>query len=334
MKKILSLVFLSLFIILSSCNKEEEIKNSNDDLLGSTKKAVSPNVRCFENYDELYEEILTLSEMSFVDLCAYETLNGFNSFGKSSEKVYYSIIESDTSLSYAEVSEYVSEYSDYLGLEEDSIGEYYFEPKMSCSIYRYIMNKDRIFQVGDTLFKIFDNKYATCESKYYDDLLKVTEEDLRGIGDGDLPGISGHLIIVPTQHSGSGTNLGWELEKIATNGRERVRATLTYSNHYSSGQTRYYVVTLTTRGLHRTLGVWFWCKRTISQNIGADFYINNQHLYREDAYTASSPKYSRQVILSNGNYIVPNGYYDYQVSYLSSTHGTARIPTVQVNFNF
>jgi hypothetical protein len=132
--------------------------------------------------DELDEEVNNVNSMNEEELRNHEEAMGFLSFGRAAEEIYFPIVneieESSSEFGYDQAMEYVSAYPEYLELIINEESEYEFLIKYDFSPFSYIMNTDRMFQVGDNIYKVFSWVILEAELEKADLLHNVTEEDI------------------------------------------------------------------------------------------------------------------------------------------------------------
>ncbi|MDR1544886.1 MAG: hypothetical protein LBS50_10905 [Prevotellaceae bacterium] len=181
MKKLVFLAAIAA-IGMSACNKAEVVQNAPVKQKASYAPA-SSSIRVFDTFDELSKEVDKTLSMSFDELCAYETANGFNSFGKLADLEYQQVAKNeDDYKSVAEVESVISLHSEYLQLVEDKTG-ISCETRLYLSPFRYIVNNDKIYQVNDTLVKILEHTTIFTNVNNYKDLLDINEENIENYKD-------------------------------------------------------------------------------------------------------------------------------------------------------
>lgn len=88
-----------------------------------------------------------------------------------------------------DAQEHVSQYPKYLELKmifsengeerEGSDENYAFVTKYRTNLFRYIMNEDRIFQVGEDIYRVFENIVFRAPIDNFDILLEITENNVQ-----------------------------------------------------------------------------------------------------------------------------------------------------------
>lgn len=105
----------------------------------------------------------------------WEKSKGIKSFGKYCDELYLnSDFESFNSL--GEIKAYIEKNKKYLQLIEDENGDLRVETILYNNPKRYLINHDMMYQVGDTIFKVFPQGIAVESSKNISKLKKLTNE--------------------------------------------------------------------------------------------------------------------------------------------------------------
>jgi len=172
----LFLFTIAVAIGLVACDKKSEMLNNNTDSSVRSKAPVSNNIRYFNSYEELSEEIDRVNAMSFDDLVAYEAELDFNSFGKLADMAYAEVAQyQDEYENIEDVKGAIAQHSEYLQLIKDEQDEYLVATKLYRSGTKYIVNGERMYQVQDTLIKILENAIIEAHIEHYETLLKINE---------------------------------------------------------------------------------------------------------------------------------------------------------------
>jgi hypothetical protein len=276
------------------CKKVEEINAelTNGELI--QKSFHGEPMLSFKDFDELYDVLNKTYSYTLEELEKYEESIGFNSFGKLADQAMRPILNDvqNKKLTAGEVPQVLSRNSDFLQMA-DKNGESFCETKYYLSPFIYVMNRNGMFQVGKTCFKVFEGGHIYCDAEYYDELLNLTEDDftkalsgtdvLLGIGDGNI----GTFPYTPDggggsgSGGGSGNGYGQTYEKYAKNADDDERVYVRIS--YGEGMRRMVAGCLRieggyleakTWGKHKCLAIWWNSHRTHSQNISATLYVH------------------------------------------------------------
>lgn len=319
-KNFIAITLIALFIsmALTGCEKEKIEPNIKSSL----------SIRKFQSLDELYSEVKKTTAMDFDQLCDYEKNIGFNSFGKLAEMIYNPIVENDTNISIEELTKIVEKHSDYLSLNEVS-KELYFDTKYSNSALRYVMNKDRIFQIDTLLYKVFENGIVSCNETYYDLLINITEKKFGKMESDDVftiyrPNESEYQIPLP-------------IDECGINDKEKVRFKINYCELYRTSICQ----KVNIYGLFsEQISGWrkFICWYNVRRHITADYYLHYSLYTLSTPYIAFSHVPYQTVFkkhltnVFNFHIELPLGVTDPSV-YLYQATGNVRIPAISLNLS-
>lgn len=113
----------------------------------------------FRDYDEYFEAIQKVKSLQPDELKAWEEAQGFSSFGRHCDELY-SIINPDAFETINEIKTFVEQNSQYLELVELESGEYVLEVALDNHLNRHIINKDKMFVIGSSVYKIYSDGVA------------------------------------------------------------------------------------------------------------------------------------------------------------------------------
>ncbi|MDZ4205522.1 MAG: hypothetical protein U1C46_11985, partial [Bacteroidales bacterium] len=176
-----------------------------------------------------------------------------------------------------DVHNFIAVNSKYLQMITDEFGDIYVEPVLFQNPYRYFANDDKLFQIGDTVYKVLETLTLGAHIDNMQVLMNVNETNYDAfLNDGFVFIFSS--VVVSDQSEDLGNNCGTWKEARNTNGRDRTYlriAVIDENYHGGTNQWTHFIV----RPYYRPgLVVWYWCKRTISCdiNIATGYYIYNQ----------------------------------------------------------
>lgn len=198
--------------------------------------------------------------------------DGFISYGKMADDAYYSINPEEMFDNMDEVIDYVMQHRDLFRLILGSDGEYTIETKMYNHPFRNIANAEGFFQVGDTLYKIFEGGYAYAIVDKMDCLKQCDDQgyprntsELKIYTFDDEHQIDGNRDVHPHHCEDH------ELYNENTIGNNRITLRISNNklgpintNYYRHGY-KYYA-----KPYHKSLG-WWGCNRTITANVNKVF---------------------------------------------------------------
>ncbi|MCL2289328.1 MAG: hypothetical protein FWC34_01285 [Bacteroidetes bacterium] len=269
MKNNFFLIILIAIFAFVSCNKAEN--ETTQDQGGASKSSSSysaSSMRIFNDYDELNREIEKTISFTLEELERYEEANGFNSFGKLADRAMETILNDldNNRINSANLSQKLSMNSDFIQLVTIE-GEQFCQTKYRNLPCRYIMNANRMFQVDDMCWKVFEDARVGYPIQYYQELLNLKDSELM------REDINGVIIPNPSRTNNSkGSYSGTQVERLsAMVSYQRVLSEVFYfeESFSMSGMIR------RTRGtwyassepFQRVLGIWWSAKRDITHNV-------------------------------------------------------------------
>jgi hypothetical protein len=287
------LMFSITGISLNSCKKDknefEHSKNFKD----------LNNFRIFASMDDLFQEVQKVNLMDDMQLEAYEQSVNFLSFGRTADQLYSSLIQelgiegklqeggennednndnAEARLTIARITQYALDNSQYVQLEKDDDGELCFVTRLENSLFRYVINQDQIVRVGDRLWKVLENGIVEAlvdssknangtnnnVSYYYKILLTITDNNVSSVVK-QYPNISYTPSIPPVQKGNYGRSITEDKKNNAK--KERLWYWIGIMDYkVVNSEIVYRGVELNIRSYHKTLGIWWYCKRTINAN--------------------------------------------------------------------
>ena len=269
------IVFAMAFTIffIPSCSKVEvnRINNADEESIMISFKGVK----------EFQEALTKVNSLSLQERKLYEESKGYKSFGRICDEIYCNL-DPEEFKSVEEIKTYVSANSEYFQLLEDNNGDLTVEKTLLNNPLRYFLNRERMFKIDKTVYRIFDDETVMTNEQNTDKLRKIDKSiiDLYK-NDPDFKFISSKSADVSSQlkvtkdyppppyvfcHS--------EFFGEVTEGRDRTRLWLTLKRVDPPFNLIYTSLNITP--YKKTLGIWFVCSRTISWDIqfATDLYIN------------------------------------------------------------
>lgn len=263
---------LGVILLLSTACTKEEIDVDNKYRV----EKVSSNILTFENNQEFIDAINYVKSCDFSELKSWENENDFKSFGRVCEELYASI-DFNKFTKQSDFFDLVNEHSDYLQLIPNGDEEYTLETKAHNNPYRYFLNKDMIFQVGSVVYKMVDSELIASPVGNIENLKKLTVSNL----DFHLKDTSNYLQVTQTTRLNCdyiytkdvGNNVGTYREDSETNDNNRTKLVVQIYTADIMDQWTYAAIGTLLRANYlvrpykKTLGIWYFCTRTISCNI-------------------------------------------------------------------
>jgi ribosome-associated toxin RatA of RatAB toxin-antitoxin module len=271
MKKNYIYVLGVIFLLSTACTKEETIVHNK-----YRGERASSNILKFEDNQEFIEAVNYVKSCDFSELKRWEDENNFKSFGRVCEELYASI-DFNKFTNQSDFFDLVNEYSEYLQLIPIGDEEYTLETKVDDNPYRYFLNKDMIFQIGSVVYKLVDSELIASPAGNIENLKKLTVSNL----DFHLKDTSKYLQVTQTKRLNCdyvntkdvGNNVGTYRLAGDTVGNNATKLVIQiYTANIMDQWTYEEIGTLLrahylVRPYKKTLGIWYFCTRTISCNI-------------------------------------------------------------------
>ena len=260
---------------MNSCTKDATLNHRTS----SNNLRTANGILSFNSQDDFASDLVLMNSMNQTELLVYQQEHGYQSYGVLCDSLYYEVAAD--SLNTDLVISKTNTYSDYLELVQDSenINEMVLMANFEQSPLYYLMNLDRMYIVDTMVYKVFKEGVLCANVSNTDNLKDIdlfSEADgmsgIISIGAGSGTGSGG------SGSGGSGTShdAGTYRSERATNGNNRTFASIsilpiTYAP--APQYTSYEFI----RPYKRTMGIWYWCKRTISYsfNIAIDIHKIN-----------------------------------------------------------
>lgn len=307
MKKIFYTVILACLIL--SCERS----NINDPIK-EDKKSLSAdlsNILSFESITEYIEAQKVVNSLSEVELKNYEESKGYKSFGRLCDEFYKSI-DPEEFTSIEMVKAFVSSNRDYLQLIEDANGEFTLETVLSFNSNRYLLNGDKMFIIGEIVYKVFEEGTAMTNVVDIEMLKHLKEPGLLNKDNEYIHFIPNHPISMAKD---AAYNCGMSANNPSTEDRDRtvIEISIDYLDSYDINgvpQTVFQNRVLV-RPYKRTLGIWYWCSRTISCDVkvAVDVLLSSGVYDRSFHYISEPGKYDSKLEYVIDGGIVSWGYW-------------------------
>ena len=332
------------FGILGGCQKE-----TKDEIFKTTKSIpIQKNdlgMLYFENFDVLMEVIDEIHAMDYIDRAAYEDANGFTSYGRQCDDIYYPSVdeESDASLQTdEEIDAFVEEHNEYVQLMEDYDGESLYVPRLFDHPFRYFITKeDRIFQIEDTYIKVFESGIVSTDVDYLNELKNLREEELPSITENnDIFCYSSFLLLSQTKHKVAVRNNYYfgEARNSADKERIRIESKVVIDGNKKKTKASYYISN-SIKPFHKLGKNWHLAKRTVNYYIDFKYSFNSSPnndgypiFYDRIAYIGSNKSYGSTIKAGKlNNQIVHPSHFNTAYTLITMT-GYVSIPAVRHNF--
>jgi hypothetical protein len=261
------------FFFILSCSKDEVniINNADEESIMISFKSVK----------EFKEALTKVNSLSSRERKLYEETKGYKSFGRICDEIYSNLDPEDFK-SVEEIETYISANGEYFQLLEDNNGELTVEKALYNNPFRYFLNKERMFKIERTVYRIFNDVTVATNEQNTDKLRNLDKSSLSLYNnDKDLTFIysksddvsSSHLIAKdypPYPYAFCGSVFYGE----AVDGRDQTRLRLELKRVDPPFNLIYTSLTITP--YKKTLGHWWVVSRTISWDVkyATDLYIN------------------------------------------------------------
>jgi len=267
--KVYCLACLALLTALfMSCNKEQEIDKYSHSNNISTKDGYS--IMSFHNMSQLYQKLLEIESQD--DLSQYETNLGYASIGRLSDDFFSSINYSSFNNA-NELTAYMAANNKYTDTETEYDSAVSYMPKFFHSRYRYVANEDGMYQVGDSVYRLFSTGTVSTASTNLNRLRYWTDDSLSVLANSQafrfVPNHARHYVAAvsgvashtpSTVYEDGCFALPMDTVFVNTNGDMRIYSE--FETNYISA-TGHFDVGIDSYCKIKILGIWFACKRNI-----------------------------------------------------------------------
>ncbi len=317
-------IVLATCVLFVGCKKEKAEKT-----VSSTLEACVGMLQfnSAEEFRETQEKVLAMNE---AERREWERQQGFKSYATKCEELFEELEENGIN-SDEDIFHFVKENSDYFFIREEE-GEQYLTSYLEFSSFYHFVDENRMLQIGNNIIKAFDEGIISAPIKERESLLNVTSfYEPASERFYYFEHILNDILSDPKDYP-DGCNCDRE-EIIArkTNGNERTyvrfyidNATIMtgdpgYDNFIYSQGLRNVCYHMKVRPYKKTLGVWYWCRRTITYNVNYSVYDNyNCHMVSDNKQGQDSGGKIDIILHSFEGY--PN------IEYYSSVTGYASTP--------
>lgn len=251
------LMMVSSFLFVG-CKKDNAKSVDMDKCISAT------DMLKFDSFDDIFDYIIS-------DGGTIHNVRDFVSYAEYMEKEYLELDPENYFHSKEEMIQYAIENSDKYQLILGEDGEYTFETKMFDHDYKYVANKDGIFQVKDKIYKIIEGGLVYTSEIHIQELIDYIDNGNREsnavfsfiLFDDNEISEKSYCAVCATSHNWTKYNgdnkLYFEIKLYLTNNNTKI----TYK-HYA-------------KPYHHNFLGWFGCIRTITCS------YNNQVVFKNAA---------------------------------------------------
>ncbi|MBQ9864374.1 MAG: hypothetical protein IJM33_03440 [Bacteroidales bacterium] len=267
--KVQWLACLALLVALFvSCSKEQEANKYGHSNNISTKDGYS--MLSFQNTLQLYQKILEIESQD--DLTQYETNLGYTSIGRLSD-AFFSSIDYSSFNNAGELTAYMAANSKYIDTETEYDSAISYVPKFFHSRYRYVANEDGMYQVGDSIYRLFSTGTVSTASTNLDRLRYWTDDSLSLVANSQafrfvpnhglhyVAAVSGTASHTPASVSADGC-FALPMDTVFVNTNKDMRIYSLFETFYTQ-PTGHFDVGIDSYCKIKVFGLWFTCKRNI-----------------------------------------------------------------------
>lgn len=266
MNRIIAFALISFIgaFLLCACNKED-----SKTVYNQLKTSI-----VYTSEEEYLEKYKLISQMSSEERKNYETANSYISFGRLCDE-FYANMQPEAFKTQEEALKFIKANSQYLELIDEGNGEYTLETKLYGNVERYMCGTDRTFVVKDRAYKVLAEQTISCKLDNIQQLRNINEENVASFyGNKDFDFEKEEIEILAKDAS---VNNGTALEAKSTNGSNRT-VTTAEIKRVGTGNLKATEVNVKVRPYKKTLGIWYFCIRSIF--FDADFDVHIQQADR------------------------------------------------------
>lgn len=262
---IIALVTTVLTVFNSACSKDEgmitDIKMAEKEMLV---------FKDYEEYSSALNKVLSFDED---ELKLWEEQQGFKSFGRICDEMYENVKQKDFT-TIEGLMEFVNSHNTFLKLEKMETGDYVLEVALEKHLNRYLLNRNKMYAIGENAYKVFEEGVATTSLSNKEILINATTlKDVDEHVSIKYSGSKENHDITVKNIAGPGTFLATKWEEVGVDA-VKIRISLDYSWQNHSGLPITYLHNyINVRGYRKFL---VWMYDTVS--ISGSFKVKGTHL--------------------------------------------------------
>ncbi len=224
------MILIAMVVVLTTRCSNEFTSDTQEEVLAFGE---SPILQ-FNSYDELMAEAKRTLNFTLEQLKAEEEAKGYVSFGRMADEIYEQALTEDFG-SFAELEIFVENNSDYLQIIVGEDGEKVLETRFYNNLFRYVMNKDRMYQIEKKVFKRFENGVANVAIQDMDELMKINTFNYESKNANiEFATIKNNLVQKTYSNKNAVIDCGPAAGTSVTNGNQRTELGL--STYYDNGK--------------------------------------------------------------------------------------------------
>jgi hypothetical protein len=242
-------LFLALVgVIISGCKKEE------------VNTPIKSNIPKFSNYEALFEEMNKLNDMDEDERRKFEKVKGYKSLYTHVHEVY-EVVNMEELKDMEILENHVSENSKFLEIIKNDLGEREYRPKYSDNPYSILTTSNRLLIVGEKCLKVFNDGLISTNLANINLLDELSSSQLADVD--EHSDLVKSIFDVKTENAPKGSCGTYDIDR-ATNNRDRTKIEVRRYFHEN-----YIFADFIVRPYKKTLGIWYYAKRTIVGSINA-----------------------------------------------------------------
>ena len=237
-------------------------------------QAYQNDILMFKNSSEFKDvaEIVLISSREEAPALLKSQFN-FTSFAEEADE-FYENIDIEAFSTTEEAVAFVNNNRQYLHVFYDEDGEMHVEPLLSNNFMRAFINEDRLFMIGDSIFRVFEEMTLGTMAGNYLIFVGSDESDIPQLLDNEeVFTMYSHRMDITLKDPGH--NCGVHRATIAQAGNERIRLDVNVVYLHVLGGT--YQWTFFSARPFRRAGIWWNVSRTISCdiNVATGYFVYN-----------------------------------------------------------
>lgn len=262
--RLLLWLFATPFLLFfQACEKE-------DSLGFNTLKNETDQIPYFSSTRVLYQYLSRVDTMSLDNLIIAENATRFCSFGRYSEELYNYILMKDSTIGVSSLADYVQTNHNYLKLFAETDTDYVFDTKLSACPFKYAINRDRLMQIGDTIYKFFEKGHICGNSAYLRQIKSISDSDFASLSPSD----TGQIKVY--KQTSDRQNLQY-FEQSANSNKEKIETIIALYNLSPNYHYKEYRLYVQSKGKRKIGWTWWNVSRDLENSLQVEYYVNDVH---------------------------------------------------------
>ena len=280
-------IVMAAFALFVGCKKEKAETKTNEP-----QSTPIEGMLYFNSAEEFAETQQKVTAMNEAERRNWERQQGFKSFATKCEELFEKF-EAKGINSDEDIIEFVKSNSEYFYIREED-GEKYLTSYLEFSSYYQFVDENRMLQIGENLIKVFDEGVISgpiCEEEKLLNISSFYEPAQEGFnyyenGQTDFVSETKHEdgcdcdtkeTIARKTNENNRTYVRFYIDKVAIQTGNAI-----LDAYYYEYDMFYNDYRMKIRPYHRILGIWYWCRRTISYNVSYSMMSEQGYTYSGD----------------------------------------------------